>query len=202
MVRIELLDGTTDPKFGTALRMSFAEIAKYHPMEVSVAPGSTDYVGYNQVKNAEKGAFNSRRNQLHATRFLCNMIENDNGLYGINTMILTEQDIYDDGLNWAFGGVKSDAAGGKHLILSVARLNNLEALTHTGIHELGHIYGAAGDLRRSNTESNLGPHCTNFCVMEQKLDVQLMLEQSRRLSSKKDKFCYQCINDIMNYRGI
>lgn len=82
-------------------------------------------------------------------------------------IVITSQDLTafdcDDWHNFVFG-----EADGRVTVQSVARLRQLsdtdrylaiEAVIH---HELGHIYGLAADASRSNTEYNLGPHCTNY----------------------------------------
>ena len=51
-----------------------------------------------------------------------------------------------------------------------------------------------------NTEMNLGSHCTNLCVMEQKLTGPEMTAQARRLLNNKNKFCYDCQTELSNYR--
>jgi len=199
MTLIEFLDGTNDMKYGEALIKSLAEHAKYREIQVSSAPGSIDIPRYNLVRDAEKNAYNYGRKQVHTTNLLRNLLEDSRiDLIGKNSFTLVESDLYDDGLNWCFGVLVPDFYSGQHLILSTYRLRDTDLLTHVAIHELGHMFGAASQGRR-NTEENLGNHCTNLCIMQQKLSVPEMKAHVRQLADREDKFCFDCISDLRRY---
>ena len=63
-------------------------------------------------------------------------------------------------------------------------------------HELGHVFGMAADENRSNTEDNLGIHCTNpGCVMRQGLSVGEWLRHARESYGAGMIYCPQCLAD-------
>ena len=200
MVLINLFDGTRNPKFGKALMKSFTEIAKYQEIQVSTKPGGIDIPSYNLIKNSENITYNSNRNQVHLTNLLKSVIKNSNqNIIGKKSFILTEYDLYDNGLNWCFGSVIPDIKGGSHLVMSTYRIKDLKTIAHVATHEFGHMFGAASEGRR-NTEENLGSHCTNLCIMQQKLSVPEMTNHANQLSNRKNKFCYDCEQELRNYR--
>jgi predicted Zn-dependent protease len=199
MALIEFLDGTRDLKHGKALIKSFAEHAKYREMQLTSAPGSVDIPRYNLVRDAERRAYNPSRNQTHINKLLEELLNDSRiNIFGQKSFTLVESDLYSDGLNWGFGAVVYDVRDGAHLILSVYRLNEPNLLAHVATHELGHMFGAASPGRR-NTEEILGSHCTNLCVMQQKLSVPDMKAHARQLEYKQDKFCPDCISELRRY---
>ncbi len=196
MPRIKLFDGTRDSKYGIALMRSFAEMAKYQRVIVNPKPGSIDIESFDLVEMAARRAYHPRRGQVHYLDLLNGVLEHANTKEtGKNTFILTDKDLYADNLNWCFGSLVPDSVGGRHLVMSTYRIPDLETLAHVAIHELGHMFGAASSGRR-NTVENLGSHCTNFCVMEQRLSVPEMTEQARLLADRDNKFCYQCQHEL------
>ncbi|MBT4805194.1 hypothetical protein HON71_03405 [Candidatus Woesearchaeota archaeon] len=195
MTLINFFDGTRDPKYGRAILKSFQEIEKYLPLTVSAIPGQTDIPGYNLVKGLESRAYNPRRNQVHLKSLLNQLLSRNQNLEGQKSFILTEADLYDTNLNWCLGAVYGDRKGGSQLIMSINRINNARTLAHVATHEFGHMFGAASQGRR-NTVSNLGSHCTNLCVMQQKLFVPEIEALAGRLVNKKDKFCYDCQTEL------
>ncbi len=199
MALIELLDGTKDIKHGKALIKSFAEHAKYRKITLTSAPGSIDIPRYNLVKDAERKAYNPSRGKTHFYNLLNNLLNDSRvDLVGKKSFTLIESDLYADGLNWCFGAVVPDGYNGAHLILSTYRLNEPDLLSHVGTHELGHMFGAAS-AGRKNTEENLGSHCTNLCVMQQKLTVPEMKAHANQLAYKQDKFCPECASELRGY---
>jgi predicted Zn-dependent protease len=199
MVLIELLDGTREMKYGKALIDAFAEHAKYRELRLTSAPGSVDIPRYNLVIDAERGAYNPRRNQTHIMNLLDNLLGDSRiSIAGRKSFTLIESDLYADGLNWCFGAVIPDTCYGKHLVLSTYRLNDPDLLAHVATHELGHMFGAASPGRR-NTEENLGSHCTNLCIMQQKLSVPEMKVHARRLAYQQDKFCPDCAYELRRH---
>ncbi len=196
MALIHLFDGTTDPRYGQALIPAFAEHAKYREIRCTPSPGGIDMLTYEIVKAAEKESWNAARGQADILQFVPGVLNRvGTEFLGAYTFTLTEKDIYAGDLNWGFGCVLPDDIGGKHLILSTHRFKDLAALTHTAIHEMGHMFGAAQPGRR-NTERNLGNHCTNLCVMQQKVTVPEMEKYVALLASRQDKFCTDCQTDL------
>jgi len=114
-------------------------------------------------------------------------------------IVITSQDLTafdcDDWHNFVFG-----EADGRVTVQSVARFHQLsdtdrylaiEAVIH---HELGHIYGLAADASRSNTEYNLGPHCTNYgCFMRQGLSLEEWVIHARDAYRLDRIYCPQCL---------
>ena len=96
-------------------------------------------------------------------------------------------------------------ADGRVTVQSVARYRGLPprdrylAIQAVIWHELGHILGMAGDLRRSHTEYNLGPHCTNYCVMRQGLSVEEWVQHARQATGRNRIYCPQCLADARRY---
>ncbi len=199
MATIRVIDGTTRAEFGRAIVPALDEIRKYRSLPINGAmPGSKDITGYNIVKAAEQAARNNSRSQVNYLHLIAEVGNAVGHAPGIDTLILTEQDIFDDQVRWCFGSTISIAEA-SYLVLSTFRLREPSLLTHVATHELGHIYGAAPKGRK-NTEENLGSHCTNTCVMEQKLSVDTMLQHAKIIGLRPDKFCYDCQGDLRYYK--
>ena len=104
----------------------------------------------------------------------------------------------EDWLNFVFG-----IADGRITVQSVARYREINdpferamAIKTVVQHELGHVFGMAADLNRSNTEYKLGPHCTNpGCVMRQGLSVSEWVRHARESYSAGMIYCPQCLAD-------
>ena len=101
-------------------------------------------------------------------------------------------------LNFVFG-----IANGRITLQSVFRYRELsngdrfKAVKAVILHELGHIFGAAADLNRSNTEYNIGAHCTNHgCVMRQGLSVPVWVAHAWDTYWEPHPYCPQCMADI------
>lgn len=116
-------------------------------------------------------------------------------------VVLTSHDLtaFDAGnqLNFVFG-----IADGRVTVQSLARYRGLSdfdrALSIKAViwHELGHIFGMAANLRRSHTEYNLGPHCTNpGCIMRQGLSVETWAKHARDAYEMQRVYCPECLVD-------
>lgn len=114
-------------------------------------------------------------------------------------IVITSRDLTafdcDDWLNFVFG-----EADGRVTVQSVARFRQLSdtdrylAIRAVIHHELGHIYGLAADVSRSNTEYNLGPHCTNYgCLMRQGLGLEEWVIHAREAYRLGRIYCPQCL---------
>lgn len=112
-------------------------------------------------------------------------------------VFFTSYDLTAPGLNFCFG-----MTSGRLTVQSVARYRVLPAadrylaIKSVVQHELGHVYGLAGDLRRPNTEQNLGPHCTNYgCIMRQSLTLELWVQHAREARAMGRIYCPSCLAD-------
>lgn len=117
-------------------------------------------------------------------------------------IMITSHDIttFDNGkqLNFVFGLAYQRAT-----VQSIARFRSCPdsdrfiAIETVIWHELGHILGMAADLNRTNTEDNLGPHCTNpGCVMQQGLSVSEWVKHAREAKQAQQIYCQQCFDDV------
>lgn len=195
MAHFEVYDGTREAKYGKTLLQGFGEIAKYQRITLNAEPGTEDLVRYRIVKDAERVAYNPRREQVHLLKLMAEVCNNPlTRITGRTSLILTEKDIYADGLNYCYGSTQSDGKGGYHIIMSTARVRNMNQLLFTTVHEIGHLLGAA--KRSTNTVENLGSHCTNSCVMEQRLGLEESIQHMNRITRRENMFCDQCIQDL------
>lgn len=201
MSLVRVYDGTRDAKFGQALMQALGEIAKYKRVQiVGTHPGQLDVPGYNLVKQIERRHLNSR-GQVHLERLVVDLVNHPQVGHNprVATIVITDNDLYSDRVNWCFGSVNQDTDGANYLTLSTARIQDPIRFRHVATHELGHLFGAASRGRR-NTVENLGPHCTNQCVMEQKLSEEEMHRHARVISAKTDKFCHECQEELRRTR--
>jgi predicted Zn-dependent protease len=102
-------------------------------------------------------------------------------------------------MNFVFG-----EARGRVTVQSLARFRGLlrtdRYLAVKGVihHELGHIYGMAANLGRSNTVYSIGPHCTNpGCIMQQGLSVGEWVAHAKESYSRGQIYCPQCMADVV-----
>lgn len=198
MPTLRILDGTKETKFGNAVVPALQELAKYMPIYIrGPRPGSIDLPGYNLVKEAESRAYDPTRRQVNYRSLVQAIVGHDRftKTQGVETIVLSEIDFFTGGLNWCFGAATHDREYNGYVVLSTYRLQDTHALTHVVMHELGHLYGAAS-RGRGNTEENLGSHCTNVCVMEQRITVPSMLQQVAILSGRDYKFCKDCREEL------
>ena len=112
-------------------------------------------------------------------------------------VFFVSHDLSAPGLNYCFG-----MSRGKLTVQSILRYRMLPSndryLSIKAVvqHELGHTYGLAGDLRRSNTEYKLGSHCTNYgCVMRQGMNLVEWAQHARDAHKMGRPYCNQCIED-------
>ena len=106
-------------------------------------------------------------------------------------------------LNFCFGYTFGDVT-----VQSVARFRDMpldDRLTMIkGViqHELGHVFNLAGTMLRSNTEYNLGMHCTNpGCVMNQGLTRDALLRNFKLAKRMGRVYCPQCLEDAAEIEG-
>ena len=198
MALIKLYDGTTNQNNGIILKRALAELARFQRVHITPTPGLIDISGYNLVQRLAAESTHQGRRQVHVGELLnkfksipavVNEPERQN-------IILLEQDLYSDGLNWCFGGYQQHA-GVDFVTVSTARIQDDIHLFHILAHELGHMYGATYQ-GRSNTEQNLGSHCTNdLCVMQQQLTVADSVRYAhRRMNSNAPTYCRQCGDNL------
>ena len=197
MANIHLLDGTRDLKYGKIFLDVLKELVRYQEVSVTPAPGEIDMSGYNYVKSLEKSSYNSARDQCKQSSLLTR-IANDHVSRDKQRVIFTEKDLFDEGLNWCFGGYAQATDGQQFVLVSVDRVKNGNHWFDLLAHELGHMYGAASE-GRSNTYESLGSHCLNdLCVMKQNLTVDSAIAYAnRRHALNAPTFCYQCAEELL-----
>ncbi len=114
-----------------------------------------------------------------------------------DVMVLDRDLCTNDGLNFVFGVALPDFA----YLQSIMRFREVQPLRlrHRLIqrltaHEYGHVLGLPGrNGPGSNTEWNLGPHCTNICAMRQGTSVGIWIAQIEEEGiSGVNLFCEQC----------
>jgi predicted Zn-dependent protease len=198
MGNIILLDGTESTFAGKVTKEVLVNLAKHlGGMNANVTPGKIDMHGYNLVKKCETRAYNHRRKQVNYNT-LADLITKDPFLMHHRReqiVVLVNSDLYAPGLNWVFGGYHR-VNNRDIIIVSLARTGNDPIhLKHILLHESGHMYGAAPP-KRSNTYEQLGSHCSNECVMQQKMDIQSSKRHVHSLERKGKTFCSQCVNDM------
>ena len=103
-------------------------------------------------------------------------------------------------LPWCFGA--SRVRGGR-AVCSVYRYRSLSAperlrcIRRTMMHEIGHAFGLAADLKRKNTAEHAGPHCTApGCCMRQTADLPKLLACSLEEEQKGTYFCPNCREEL------
>lgn len=113
-------------------------------------------------------------------------------------VLFTSKDLFASGLNYCFGMTR-----GRCTVQSVYRYRYLNtddrelAIKTVAWHELGHVFGMAGNLRRGNTEYKLGAHCTNYgCVMRQGMNVDEWVRHAKEAKRMGRIYCPQCMLDM------
>ncbi len=123
-------------------------------------------------------------------------------------VLITSADLYDarNGVretNWIFGS----AIPGFSLVASTFRpraefrneTTYLEVLKTGVMHEFGHVIGLPNENRGYALEENLGGHCTNRCIMRQRVRIAEWGEiTADRLNH--GALCRDCLRDLS--RGI
>ncbi|MEK6952195.1 MAG: hypothetical protein AABX29_04205 [Nanoarchaeota archaeon] len=151
--------------------------------------------------------FNSSRNQLNSEGLMRDILKTSEmkQLRRDGKIIIVDEDLYGEGLNWCFGGFMGTMIGLGFILLSTARLQDDCHARDLIRHEVGHMFSAPSEKRRQKTNGNvydnLGLHCGNdLCVMQQKDTVDSSVEYShQRARSNADSYCGQCIKDIRDY---
>jgi predicted Zn-dependent protease len=197
MAKIRLFDGTSDARNGKILERALKELSHYQQVKVSPYPGEKDIEGYKLIKEIEIVSYNPIKHQVNLSSFLDRFNQMKiNSDSSSQTIILLEDDIFDEGLNWCFGQSRSIARK-SYMVVSTARIKNESHLQDVLSHELGHMYGAPRK-GRTNTKEALGTHCTNnFCVMQQKMSVSEAVKYANeRWFRSSPTYCPQCQEDL------
>lgn len=163
---------------------------------------------YGRFKSADeivRSLPRNERGQIDATRVL-DIVSEVSGCW-IETgavVMITSQDLYAEGLSWCFGLARPST---RITVQSIARYRGLceaeasACIRRTLKHELGHIFGCAGDLRRSHTIEKLGSHCTNpGCTMRQSMSLDELRTVIREENPQRC-YCHQCMEDLRRFQG-
>lgn len=113
-------------------------------------------------------------------------------------VFFTSYDLTTQGMNFCFG-----ATEGRCTVQSVYRYRGLNpedrklAIKTVVWHELGHVFGLAGDPNRTNTQYLFGGHCTNYgCAMRQGMNLTEWVTIVRELKTAGRIYCPQCMQDM------
>jgi predicted Zn-dependent protease len=196
--RIIVLDGSKRIHKDIPLE-AIREIAGLRPLEVEYheCPG---FVG-----NLVRQAYNPQRNQVNQ-RAMLNALHNNSKVQEsprAGKIVLFDEDLYDTGLNWCFGGFTGVDEGLGYILISSAKIKSIEHARDLNRHEIGHMFGAPS-LARERTRSairNLGLHCTTpGCVMQQKTDLKEAVRYaSQRAKMNAPTYCGICEQNIRDY---
>jgi predicted Zn-dependent protease len=119
-------------------------------------------------------------------------------------ILVTGKDLYSQECNWCFGIARPSSritAQSTYRYRSLSPSMAAACIKRTLRHEMGHIFCCPSSIRRSNTEMNLGLHCTNYgCSMRQTISVSALIEEVRTEDTKRC-FCPQCMQDLRNFRS-
>ncbi|TAL19204.1 hypothetical protein EPN90_04535 [Patescibacteria group bacterium] len=155
-----------------------------------------------------RGRQTGRRGQLNASTITFDLMEEpwrrQEHHYDV---ILLESDIYNGGNTNFVLGVGTQASSA---IISRHRLSRrylpelpedelIECYKTAVMHEVGHMLGLPGRFgTRGHLEESLGMHCTNTCLMRQRLRLEgweeLTADRLRRGS-----LCIECRREIVNF---
>jgi predicted Zn-dependent protease len=156
------------------------------------------------IDNFSRKYLNEERGQVHAGDMLeaLNETEVMQHYSDAGKVIVLDEDIYNEGLNWCFGNMTRTSRGLGYIILSTNRLQDETHARDLIRHEVGHMFNAPSQGREGTTES-LGTHClTPSCVMQQKLDVNEAVKYAHeRKKNNSPIFCQDCESDIRSYQA-
>ena len=155
------------------------------------------------IDDFARQAYNPKRDQLKAIKFLHKMHNTGLGRCQEGKLIITDYDLYDEtdpDSKWFFGGFNGTNHGLGYITLSTARLQDEVHARDLVRHEAGHMFNAPSK-GRNNTYELLGLHCSNdLCVMQQKDTVPSSIKYAHLRARKKSRvFCNQCEKDISEY---
>jgi predicted Zn-dependent protease len=205
-IRIEILDGTNEAKWGNAAKRSLENLANAMDQRIFVPShiGKADLPGFKVVKKLVEYNWNESREQVNLdgiqndiARTSFRNIQDPN----ITTLIFFEEDLYGSNLNWCYGRSASGL-----IMVSTKRINKeigrdgTYAFQELLSHELGHQFGAAPRSRRL-TEENLGSHClVDLCGMQQKTSIKSSEAYlRRRFRANAGPYCNMCVDDLKKY---
>ena len=193
-----------------AIMMALIEFKKLRPKQKITVHGSKpwstgDYSSADWYIKSAKRIFREDlgRVQLDADSILT-LLENEpwQEQQSHIDLFFTSYDLSLRGINFCFG-----IARGRNTVQSVYRFRRLcaddrEIAIKTLVwHELGHIFGLASDLSRSNTRDCCGPHCTNEgCAMCQGVSVKEWVMHAREVKKYGMIYCSQCMDDLRRAR--
>ncbi len=199
-MRIKLYDGTRTPDFGKLLLDVLFELDDSlnpaNKIKISPLPGKADLPGYRLITRCANQAKTGGKVNINTLVDILKKVPE----VGMHNVVLLNNDLCANRVNWCFGVQTWSNTGLSFLIASDYRAKDKVHLKHILAHELGHMFGAPSD-RRSNITSNLGTHCTNYgCVMQQQTTIESSLKYARERSGLP-LYCPQCIEDMRYYHG-
>lgn len=153
------------------------------------------YVKVGQEKSQKPG-------QLHAGA-ISNVLLDDPWQRGEPHWDVTvfRTDLYDEGCNFVLGEARFNhqCLVSVHRFLDFPAEVQFECIATTVAHELGHVFGLVHKNRKEGTiEESLGSHCTNRCIMRQRLSAPGWIELSRdRL--QYGPFCQTCLGELYQF---
>jgi predicted Zn-dependent protease len=158
------------------------------------------------ISQFEAQAFNPRRGQLDLDAHLKNLAAGtDVASTAQADIILTDSDLYAEGMNFVFGVTFSARA---LCVESVARFTHFtkdidtqKALVrHVARHEYGHLVGMLKTTDYANPDKRgdiYEGHCANTCTMQQIMSVGEAVRLVERLSGRGVAgFCMDCVGSL------
>ncbi|MEI6850939.1 MAG: hypothetical protein WCK26_03155 [Candidatus Saccharibacteria bacterium] len=160
------------------------------------------------IDHSENVSYNPYRQQIELQHYLSSLVDfAPNITNNRPDYILTDQDIYPEGMNMAYAlGCTPDNA---HLsIQSIARivratenpLLQYDAVRHIARHEFGHIIGMNSESDYFNPDKRPGlyeGHCANDCTMHQVMSPEEAIEAAEYLKDyNMAGFCIGCVIKI------
>lgn len=116
-------------------------------------------------------------------------------------VLLLKSNLYAGNTNFALGlsqpGLGSIISA-YQIFNSSWRLDPHDVLGTVALHEIGHVFGAPDENRRTRLDYSLGPHCLNRCVMRQRLVLDEWQELTRDCFGR-GIYCPECAYDIRSH---
>ncbi len=213
MHEIVLIDGCQDDEPGKVLYGVLTHMgAIVGIIHTDKTAGGLDLDGYAIARGLVRQSYDDVRKQVDAQALVGNIVkdpfvkrQNPNA----KIVVLVPESFYanHDGkdLTYVHGG-RFSFKGRDIVVMSTNKFYDKKGKfdpMHFGYimtHELGHLFGAVSNSRRTNTEENLGTHCTNDCVMRQ--EDGHSRETAHSFGRVGKTFCNQCKTEMRNLHRV